>query len=86
MADFCARELKLKVMSTIANDFAFGHQQCAGFQRVFEDSGGKIVQKLWPPLVTPDFVPYVSQFKDIDGVFSGIGGGNACSSATGSTT
>jgi branched-chain amino acid transport system substrate-binding protein len=76
MADFCARELKLKVMSTIANDFAFGHEQCAGFQRVFEDSGGKIVQKLWPPLVTPDFVPYISQFNEIDGVFNGLGGGN----------
>jgi branched-chain amino acid transport system substrate-binding protein len=76
MADYCAKELKFKVMSTLANDFAYGHEECAGFQRVFEDAGGKVVQKLWPPLVTPDFVPYVSQFNDIDGVFNGLGGGN----------
>ena len=76
MADYCAKELKLKTMATIANDFAFGYEQCAGFQRVFEDEGGKIVTKLWPPVVTPDFVPYISQFKDIDGVFNGLGGGN----------
>jgi branched-chain amino acid transport system substrate-binding protein len=76
MADYCVKELKLKTMATIANDFAFGYEQCAGFQRVFEDEGGKIVTKLWPPVVTPDFVPYISQFKDIDGVFNGLGGGN----------
>lgn len=78
MADYSAKELKLKTMATIANDFAFGHEQCAAFQRVFEEEGGKIVLKLWPPVVTPDFAPYVSQFKntDLDGVFSGIGGGN----------
>jgi branched-chain amino acid transport system substrate-binding protein len=76
MADYCAKELKLKRMATIANDFAFGHEQCAGFQRVFEDEGGRIVKKLWPPVVTPDFVPYVSQFTGIDGIFNGLGGGN----------
>jgi branched-chain amino acid transport system substrate-binding protein len=63
-------------MATIANDFAFGWEQCAGFQRVFEDEGGKIVIKLWPPLVTPDFVPYIARLTNIDGVFNGLGGGN----------
>lgn len=76
MADYCAKELKLGAMATIANDFAFGHEQCAGFQRVFEDGGGRIVAKLWPPLSTPDFLPYISQLRDIDGVFNGLGGGN----------
>jgi branched-chain amino acid transport system substrate-binding protein len=76
MADFSAKELKLKTMATIANDFAFGHEQCAGFQRVFEDAGGKIVTKVWPPLVTPDFVPYITQLNDVDGFFNGLGGGN----------
>jgi branched-chain amino acid transport system substrate-binding protein len=76
MADYCAKELKLKVMATIANDFSFGHEQCAGFQRVFEDDGGEIVIKLWPPVVTPDYVPYISQLTDIDGIFNGLGGSN----------
>ena len=76
LADYCAKEMKFKVMSTLANDFAFGHEECAGFQRVFEDAGGKIVQKLWPPLVTPDFLPYTSQIRDVDALFNGLGGGN----------
>jgi len=40
-----------------------------GFQRVFEDAGGKVVQKLWVPLNVLDFAPYLSQVaKDVDAV------------------
>ena len=35
---------------TIGDDFAYGHEMCAGFQRVFEDNGGKIIQKILTPL------------------------------------
>ncbi|HEX7273455.1 MAG TPA: ABC transporter substrate-binding protein, partial [Casimicrobiaceae bacterium] len=48
LADYCAKQLKYKRMATIADDIAYGHEMCAGFQRVFEDAGGKIVQKLFP--------------------------------------
>ena len=49
LADYAAKELKVvKRVITIADDFAFGHEQMAGFQRVFEDAGGRIVKKLWP--------------------------------------
>src|SRR5437870_9938740 len=60
LADYAAKELKLKRVITIADDFAFGHEQMAGFQRVFEDAGGRVVKKLWPPLVTPDYTPYTA--------------------------
>jgi len=40
LADYAAKELKFKTVITIADDFAFGHEQMAGFQRVFEDAGG----------------------------------------------
>src|SRR5215470_10325333 len=43
LADYCAKTLKYKRMITIADDIAYGHEMCAGFQRVFEDAGGKIV-------------------------------------------
>src|SRR4051812_33441143 len=76
MADYAAKEMGLKRMATISEDFAFGHEQCAAFQRVFEDAGGKIVRKLWPPLVTPDYTPYIAQIGDVDGVFNGFAGSN----------
>ena len=77
MADYCANELKLKRMITIADDIAYGQEMCAGFQRVFEESGGKVVQKLFPPLTTPDYGAYVAELKtDADGIFLGLAGSN----------
>jgi branched-chain amino acid transport system substrate-binding protein len=77
MADYCAKTLKYKRMATIADDFAYGHEMVAGFQRAFEDAGGKIVQKLWPPLTVPDYGSYLAQMKtNIDGIFLGFAGSN----------
>jgi branched-chain amino acid transport system substrate-binding protein len=63
-------------VATIADDFAFGYEQVSGFHRVFEDGGGKIIKKLWPPLVTPDYTPYIAQIGNVDAVFNGFAGSN----------
>ena len=76
MADYAAKEMKLKRIVTISEDFAFGHEQMGGFQQTFEEAGGKIVKKVWPPLVTPDYTPYVAQIDDCDGVCQGFAGSN----------
>jgi branched-chain amino acid transport system substrate-binding protein len=76
MADYAAKEMKLKRVVCITEDFAFGHEQMGGFQQTFEEAGGKIVKKIWPPLVTPDYTPYVAQIADCDGVCSGFAGSN----------
>jgi branched-chain amino acid transport system substrate-binding protein len=60
-----------KRVVTIAADYAFGHEVAGGFQRVFEDCGGKVVQKIWPPLGTKDFGPYIPTIKkDADAIFT----------------
>src|SRR6185295_6759212 len=76
LADYAVTELKFKRMITIADDFAFGHEQMAGFGRVFEDGGGRIAKKLWPPLVTPDYTPYIAQITGVDAVVQGFAGSN----------
>ncbi len=76
MGDYAAKELKYKRAATISEDFAFGYEQMAGFQRVFEDGGGRVVKKLWPPLVTPDYTPYIAQIGNVDCVFNGFAGSN----------
>jgi branched-chain amino acid transport system substrate-binding protein len=76
MADYAAKELKLKRIVTISEDFAFGYEQMGGFQQTFEDEGGKIIKKLWPPIVTPDYTPYLAQISDCDGVCHGFAGSN----------
>ena len=76
MGDYAAKELKYRRAATISEDFAFGYEQMAGFQRVFEENGGKVVKKLWPPLVTPDYTPFIAQIGNVDCVFNGFAGSN----------
>jgi branched-chain amino acid transport system substrate-binding protein len=76
LADYAAKELKLKRVITVTEDFAYGHEQMGGFQRVFEDAGGRVVKKLWPPLVTPDYAPYLAQLSGVDAVVQGFAGSN----------
>jgi branched-chain amino acid transport system substrate-binding protein len=76
LADYAAKELKFKRAITLADDFAFGHEQMAGFQRVFEDAGGRIVKKLWPPLTTPDYTPYILQIGGAEAIVQGFAGSN----------
>src|SRR6267154_3690062 len=47
LGDYAAKKLGLKRIAMIADDFTYGHEGAAGFHRVFEDDGGRIVQKLW---------------------------------------
>jgi branched-chain amino acid transport system substrate-binding protein len=76
LAEYSAKELKYKKIVTIADDFAYGHEMCAGFQRAFEDNGGKIIQKIFTPLATPDYGSYVAQVKSADAIFLGTAGSN----------
>jgi len=76
MADYAVKEMKLKRVVTITDDFAFGYEQMGGFQQTFEVNGGKIVKKIWAPLVTPDYTPFIAQISDCDGVCQGFAGSN----------
>ena len=77
LADYCYKTLKYRRMVAIADDIAYGHEMCAGFQRVFEDLGGKIIQKTFPPLTVPDYGTYLAQLKtNADGIFLGFAGSN----------
>jgi len=69
LGDYAAKTLKYRRVATIAMDNPFGHEEIGGFQRVFEDSGGKVVQKIWVPLNALDFAPFLAQVPpDIDAV------------------
>ena len=77
LGDFAARKLGVKRITTVADDFTYGHEGTAGFQRAFEDAGGKVVQKLWPPLNVADYGSYVGQIKpNADGLYAGFAGIN----------
>jgi branched-chain amino acid transport system substrate-binding protein len=69
LGDYAAKTLKYKRVAAIAMDNNFGYEGIGGFQRVFEDAGGRLVQKVWVPLNAMDFAPYLSQVPgDVDAV------------------
>lgn len=76
LADYVSNEMKLKRAATIGDDFAFGYEQVGGFQRVLEDQGGHLVKKLWSPLNTADYAPYVVQIPECDVVCEVLAGSN----------
>src|SRR3954467_5597005 len=77
LADYAYKTLGYRRMVTIADDIAYGHEMCAGFQRVFEELGGKIVQKMFPPLTVPDYGTYLAQLKtNVDAIFLVFAGSN----------
>jgi branched-chain amino acid transport system substrate-binding protein len=77
LGEYAAKTLNYKRVATIADDFTYGHEGVGGFQRTFEDNGGKIVQKLWPPLSATDYGTFIAQLKrDVDAVYIGFAGVN----------
>ena len=77
LGDYAAKTLGYKRIAIVAEDFTYGYEGAGGFQLAFEAAGGKIVQKLWPPLNAPEYAPYLAQIKtDIDGIYMGFAGIN----------
>ncbi len=69
LGDYAARTLHYRRVAAIAMDNPFGAEQIGGFQRVFEDAGGRVVERVWVPLNAMDFAPYLTQIpKDVDAV------------------
>jgi branched-chain amino acid transport system substrate-binding protein len=66
-----ACEQGYKKVVTIAADYAFGYESVGGFQKAFEDCGGKVIQKIWPPLNNKDFGPFIPTIKsEADAIYS----------------
>jgi branched-chain amino acid transport system substrate-binding protein len=76
MGHYTATEMKLKRAVCIGEDLSFDYEEIGGFQAAFEKDGGCVVSKLWPPLVTPDYTPYLAQIGDCDVVCQGFAGSN----------
>jgi branched-chain amino acid transport system substrate-binding protein len=73
--EYAYNVLKYRKISIVAYDFAFGWECVGGFQKAFEDQGGKILQKIWVPLTAQDMSPYLAQIaKDVDAVFAVFSG------------
>ena len=76
LADYVINDIKFKRAATMGDDFAFGYEQVGGFQRVLEEHDGQVMRKLWSPLNTADYAPYVAQIPECDVVCEVLAGSN----------
>jgi branched-chain amino acid transport system substrate-binding protein len=75
LGDFAAKTQRYTRVISIADDKPFGYELSGGFQRVFEDAGGRITQKIWAPPQATDFISIFEKLEpQIDAIFVGVAG------------
>src|SRR6266511_4488082 len=71
------KKLKWRKAAIIMDDYSFGWTSAAGFIADFCAIGGQITKRVFPPLNTPDYAPFVRQLpapNQVDGYFWVVGG------------
>ncbi len=58
-----AKSFKEKSYGTLAADYVWGHDSTQTFSKTITDQGKEVKVKLFPPIGTKDFAPYIAQLK-----------------------
>jgi branched-chain amino acid transport system substrate-binding protein len=73
--EYAYQILKYKKIAALCADFATGWECLGAFQKTFEENGGKIIQKIWYPMIIQDYSPYLPQLsKEADAWWIMTGG------------
>jgi branched-chain amino acid transport system substrate-binding protein len=71
LGTYAAKTLHYKRAALVCQDYTWGWETCGGFHYAFEQAGGKVVQKIFVPIGTTDYAPFVNQLKrDVDVVYT----------------
>jgi branched-chain amino acid transport system substrate-binding protein len=75
--DYAYKKLGWRNVVILGWEHAFGQESIGAFQRVFEELGGKVIQRIYVPRETLDFGPYASSLnmEGADGLFAVITAG-----------
>ena len=75
LGDLAYHKLGWKTAAVVADNYSFGWTSAAGFIAEFCAVGGKVTQRVFPPLNTTDYSTYAQQLKtNVDGTFVAVGG------------
>lgn len=67
--EYLYKDLGLRNVTFIGQDYTFGQEVTLGAARVFQDLGGKVAKFIWNPIGTNDYGPTLAAIpKDSDGV------------------
>jgi branched-chain amino acid transport system substrate-binding protein len=75
LGDYAYNELGWRTAAVIGDDYSFPYTSLAGFIAEFCAIGGKVTERVWPPLNEKDYSSYISQIpEDVDGLMVAVGG------------
>jgi branched-chain amino acid transport system substrate-binding protein len=77
IGEIAYKKLGWKKAAIIMDDYSFGWTSAAGMIADFCAVGGDMVKRVFPPLNTTDYAPFVRQLPNpnqVDGYFSAVGG------------
>ena len=80
LGEIVYRKLGWRTAALVVDDYSFGWTAAAGIVADFCAIGGKIVTRLYPPLNTADYSPYIRALPPpdrVDGYFWAVGGTGA---------
>ena len=61
LGDYACNELGYGTAVIVALDYAYGWESAGGFARAYEDAGCDVIQEIYSPLGTEDWVPVMQQ-------------------------
>ncbi|MCI2807936.1 ABC transporter substrate-binding protein [Eoetvoesiella caeni] len=64
LADWAAKNPKIKSAITLISDYGPGHDAEKFFVKHFTDGGGKVLESIRVPLQNPDFAPFLQRVRD----------------------
>src|SRR4051812_2289136 len=77
IGEIAYKKLGWRKAAIILDDYSFGWTSGAGMIAAFGAVGGNITKRVFPPLNTTDYAPFVRQLpppSQVDGYFSAVGG------------
>ena len=86
IGEIAYKKLGWRKAAIIMDDYSFGWTSGAGMIADFCAVGGKITKRVFPPLNTTDYAPFVRQLpppNQVDGYFSAVGGTGTAATAEG---
>lgn len=66
LGEYIYNDLGYERAVVFCQDYAYGHELCGGAVNTFADQGGEIVERIYAPLGTADYAPFVTEMQGLD--------------------
>jgi branched-chain amino acid transport system substrate-binding protein len=69
-AKYACEKLGYKKFVVMGADFVAGREKGKIFEGIVKENGGEVIQKLFTPIGTKDYAPYITKIEDADAMYA----------------